>query len=361
MKMGMVGCGGISHSHGKAAQRLPEVEFTACSDIDLQAAQAWADQYGCGAAYGSCAEMLEREELDAVLVATWPNKHRENVEECLEAGVLNILCEKALTLTGAEALQIWEAVTAAGAFLMEGFMYRHHPAMARAERLIAAGEIGAVDSVRACFDAYDSEAVPPDSDQRGWRQRVECGGGVPYDFACYCVNGCQHFAAGVPIRVFCRGDMSPKYGVMNRLYGLIEYDNGCVGTVESSRRSCLSQELQVAGGQGILSLPLAWTIFEDSEVRIKRAPGWDRDLGDRFQIAKADPYELQLRNFAAAVAGAERPAVPLAESVINTYAIEALVTSAAEQAPVEVGVPEDIRQAMDEERESAAAAAGHHR
>jgi len=358
MKMGMVGCGGISHAHGKAARAVPEVELTACCDIDPEAARAWAAEYGCGAAYGSLGEMLAAEELDAVLVATWPNKHRENVEQCLEAGVRQILCEKALTLTGEEARRIWMAVRDADAFLMEGFMYRHHPAIQRAERLIANGEIGAVDSVRAVFDAYDSETVDPASSQRGWRQRPECGGGVPYDFSCYCVNGCQHFAGGIPERVYCRADVSPKYDVINRQYGMIEYDNGRVGTVEGSRRSCLSQELQVAGAEGILTLPLAWTIFEDSAVHIKRAPGWERGLGDTFQVARADPYELQLRNFAAAAAGESRPAVPLAESVVNTYAIEALVTSAREREPVEVGVPEEIRQAMDEADSAEARQAG---
>lgn len=348
MRIGMVGCGGISQAHGEAAKKVPELEFAACCDLRPEAARAWAEAYG-GKAYGDCAEMLEREELDGVLVATWPTEHRANVEQCLEAGVRHILCEKALTLTGREARLLWERARQAGATLMEGFMYRHHPAIRRVESLIAEGEIGEVDSVRACFSALDPEVQAADDPKRDWRQRPECGGGVPYDFACYCVNGCQHFAGGGPRRVWCRGDWSERYGTMNRLYGLIEYDNGRIGTVESSRRSCLTQELQVAGSRGILTLPLAWTVFEDTEIHIKRSEGWEWGLGDRFQIARANPYELQLRNFAAVSRGEARPQVPLVESVVNTYTIEALVASAQERCPVEVEVPGDVRQALARE------------
>jgi predicted dehydrogenase len=348
MRIGMVGCGGISHAHGEAAKKVPELEFTACCDLRPEAARAWAEKHG-GTAYSDCAAMLAREELDGVLVATWPTEHRANVEQCLEAGVRHILCEKALTLTGHEARRLWERARQAEATLMEGFMYRHHPAIGRVEDLISEGEIGEVDSVRACFSAYDPEAQAAGDLTRDWRQRPECGGGVPYDFACYCVNGCQHFAGGVPRRVWCRGDRSERYGTMNRLHGLIEYDNGRVGTVESSRRSCLTQELQVAGSRGVLTLPLAWTIFEDAEVFIKRSEGWERGLGDRFQIARANPYELQLRNFAAVARGRARPRVPLVESVVNTYTIEALVAGAQEGRPIDVEVPSDVRQALARE------------
>ncbi|MFH1570675.1 MAG: Gfo/Idh/MocA family oxidoreductase [Gemmatimonadota bacterium] len=357
MRIGMVGCGGISHAHGEAARKVPGFEFVACCDLRPEAARAWAEKYG-GTAYGDCAQMLDRQELDGVLVATWPTEHRANVEQCLDAGVRHVLCEKALTLTGHEARQLWERTRLVGAILMEGFMYRHHPAIRRAESLVAAGEIGSVDSVRACFSAQDPETQAADDPDRDWRQRPECGGGVPYDFACYCVNGCRHFAGGVPRRVYCRGDLSERYGTMNRLYGLIEYDNGGVGIVESSRRSCLTQELQIAGSRGILTLPLAWTIFEDAQLQIRRGEGWERGLGDTFEVARADPYELQLRNFAAVIRGEARPQVPLAESVVNTYTIEALVASAREQRPVEVEVPGDVHQALETDPLLAASAAG---
>lgn len=131
------------------------------------------------------------------------------------------------------------------------------------------------------------------------------------------------------------------------MHGLIEYDNRRVGIVESSRRSSLTQELQVAGSTGILIMPIAWTIMGDSSITIRRSEGWDRLLGDTYQIAGANAYQLQLENFAAAIRGEAEPAMPLAESVVNTCTIEALVTSALEKRPVDVEVPDCLLDSLD--------------
>ena len=159
MKIGMVGCGDISRAHGAAARNIPGLRFTACCDIREQAATAWAAEFECESVYADCGEMVKREDLDGVVLATWPTQHCEHIEQCLAAGARNILCEKALTLTGREALGLWKRVTETGAMLMEGFMYRHHPALRRAKSLVASGEVGQVDSVRACFSAHDPESA----------------------------------------------------------------------------------------------------------------------------------------------------------------------------------------------------------
>ena len=89
---------------------------------------------------------------------------RDHVLGCLEAGARNILCEKSLALTGAEALEIWRAADEAGAVVVEGFMYRHHPAIARIDELLAAGSVGQLDNIWAAFslfDPADSEADDP--------------------------------------------------------------------------------------------------------------------------------------------------------------------------------------------------------
>jgi predicted dehydrogenase len=346
VRLGIVGCGGISHVHGRAAQDIPAVRFAACCDIREDVARDWAAQYGCDAFYTDYEEMIRREGLDGVLLATWPNQHREQIERCLAAGARNILCEKALTLTGKEALEIWQRVGEADAFLMEGFMYRHHPAISRLNSCLASGETGPVDNVRACFHAYDPEEAPANDPNRNWRQRKECGGGIPYDFACYCVNACQHFAGGTPVRVFCRGDRSEKYGTINRMYGLIEYDNGCVGIIESSKRASFNQELQITCAHRILHLPMAWAISDETVIRQIRSEGWAYLLTDTYAIQRANAYQLQLENFAAVMKGEAEPVMRLAESVLNAYTIEALVASLEGKRIVDVEIPAPIHQAV---------------
>lgn len=348
LKLGIVGCGGISHAHANAARNIPQkVRFLACCDVRKEAAENWAAQYGAESIYTNYEEMLRDEKLDGVLLATWPNQHREQIERCLDLGLNNILCEKSLALTGQEAIEIWEMATASGAFIMEGFMYRHHPAIRKLESLLSSGEIGIVDSVRAAFSSYDAEeASASDSSSRNWRQRKECGGGVPYDFTCYAVNACGYFIRSIPVRAFALGHISEKYDTINRLYGLIEYNNGRIGIIESSKKAEFNQELQISGSHGILKLPISWTIPGKITIEKVHSEGWANLATDTYTIQKANSYQLQLENFANVILGEAQPVVPLIESVVNIFALDALAISLFEKRMVEITMPYKIIQAL---------------
>ena len=352
LRIGIVGCGAISHYHGRAAQESDlGIRFPACCDLREEVVRQWAHTYGCDSWYTDYEEMVHKEELDVILLATWPNQHREQIEQCLAMGVKNLLCEKALCLKGQEALEIYEMVGKAGAFLMEGFMYRHHPATRKIEELLLGGKHGTIDSIRAHFSHFEAETATVDDTSRNWRQRKECGGGVPYDFACYCVNTCNHFAPSLPRRVFASGSISPKYDTITRLYALIEYEGGQVGLVESSNGAASSQELQVICAHGRLTLPVSWTIMDDVVIDECSATGWVAYEHAEHRIAQADAYQLQMENLAAVVHEGSEPRLPLEESVLNTFTLEALVNSLLENHPVDVAIPDAIREATNARNE----------
>ena len=79
-------------------------------------------------------------------------------------------------------------------------MYRHHPLTLEIDRLLAQNEVGQVDSVVGVFSVFDPEDRASTDDTRDWRQRQECGGGVPYDYTCYPINGCGHYIRDLPVR-----------------------------------------------------------------------------------------------------------------------------------------------------------------
>ena len=182
--------------------------IAACCDLREAVAKEWSAEYGCEAFYTDFEEMIRVHDLDGLILVTWPSQRREQIERCLNAGARNILSEKALTITGQDALEIAELVKSAGAVLMEGFMFRHHPLIAKLERLVGAGKIGRVDSVNATFSTFDAEEDDPTDPDRNWRYDTERFGGAPWDITCYAVNGANHFAsvaAGRSVdRAWCR-------------------------------------------------------------------------------------------------------------------------------------------------------------
>ena len=210
------------------------------------------------------------------------------------------------------------------------------------EQLLGEGSIGAIDSVRACFSVLDPEEPSADDPLRDWRQQTERGGGVPYDLACYCVDACNHFVDALPERAVAVGARSERYGTINRLYGLIEYGDPPVGIVTSSMRSDFDHELRVSGTTGQVVLPVAWRIEGPIVVTVSRSIGWGRFREERFEIAAADPYRLQLEQFAAVIRGETEPAPTLAESVVAALSLDALVRSAADGTSVDFDVPADV-------------------
>jgi predicted dehydrogenase len=341
-RLGIVGCGSVSERHARAAAASREVAIVACADTAAGRAEDWARRHGCEAAYGSYEELVGGHDLDGVILATWPTLHRDQVLGCLEAGVRAVLCEKALAVSGEQALEVWAAAQAAGALVTEGYMYRHHPAVATLDRLLAAGEIGRVDSVHAAFSLFDGEESPPDDPTRDWRRRLECGGGVPYDIACYCVDACNRFAKARPRAVQAVTGESPRYGTVARLFGLVEYENGVVGVVESSLRADASHELRIAGSRGRLRLPVAWRIDHPTEVVAARSVGWDVYEERRFPVPAVDAYRLELERFAAAARGEADPVPALGESVVTALVVDALLASGRGRAPVAVDVPDAV-------------------
>jgi len=337
IRLGVVGCGEHSHVHAAAAQLVPGVELVATCDIDEATALAWASRYGCEAGYARLGDLVTHRGLDGVILCTWPNQHAEQIQACLAGGIKNILCEKALVVSSAEARQIWRLVGEHSAKLVEGSMHRHHPAIRKLEGILAQEELGPIDSIRAAFHNFEPEDTLESGAATGWRNRGECGGGVPYDWMHYLVDSCNHFSGSRPRRVFASGNASEHSGVIYRLYGLIEYESGLVGIIENSKLADFSNALQITCARGTLHLPIAWAIKGDVTItKTWRKPAWDFIHKHTYQIGDANAFALQLEDFCRVVRGIGAPRVALRDSIVNAFTTEALVTSLRRGSAVDV-------------------------
>ena len=339
LRLGMVGCGVHSHVHAEAAKDVPGVRLVAGCDIDIAKADGWATRHEAERAYASLEEMLRHPNLDGVILCTWPNLHIEQIEVCFSNGILYVLCEKALVTSAEEAKRALRLVETHGGCLVEASVHRHQPAIQKLEQLIEGNRVGPVDSVRAAFHNFEPEGTPLPSGEVDWRYRPECGGGVTYDWLHYLVDSCNHFNKGRPKRVFATGNVTPRTGLIYRMYGIIEYEGGGVGIIENSKLASFSNALDVTCTDATLHLPIAWAI--QGEVTItetRRKPDWDFTDKTSYTIPKTNAYALQLEDFCNAIRGTSLPRVPLADAVINAVTTEALVRSLREGRSIDVKV-----------------------
>ena len=340
LKLGMVGCGEISHTHARAAAEISGIRFTACCDPDDRKSRLWGERYGCGKTYATLEEMLEQEALDGIVLATWPNLHRDQIGIALDRGIRHILCEKALCLTGEEALGIHRLARNYGATVLEACKNRYHPQFKRIRALARSGEFGRVDHIQATFSNNEEEKRKTDAPMN-WRIRKECGGGVPYDWVSYLVNAANSIAPSLPVRAAASGTLDPVSGVMDRLYGIIEYRGGMVAGISSSHHASFSQELEIVCEKGRIYSPVNWGIFGDTVITLRRRqPDWPYLTEERLPVVHEDSFRNQMAHFAEVIRGRERPEIPLAESVVNALTIEALVHAAESGASREIRIPD---------------------
>jgi predicted dehydrogenase len=101
-------------------------------------------QWGIDASslYLDFSEMLARENLDIVCIATHPGLHRAIVEAAVAAGAKGIFCEKPLALSLEDGDAIVAACKAANCVLSVNHSRRWDPAHLKAKELVEAGAIG---------------------------------------------------------------------------------------------------------------------------------------------------------------------------------------------------------------------------
>jgi predicted dehydrogenase len=286
----------------------------AVASRDRTRAEAYAAARGIATAYGSYEALLEDDDVDVVYVSLPNSLHLPWATRALEAGK-HVLCEKPLGRRAAEVEAAFDVAAAAGRVLTEGFMWRHHPQVAEARRLIADGAIGRLRLVRAAF----AGGVAPAGDPRLVRA---LDGGALMDVGCYCVSGARTLAGGEPLGVEAQrvrgGD-----DVDEALTGLLRFDDDVLATIDCAFVGPYRGELEAIGEDGALRLLHPWHA---------REPVIELRAGDLPAAVIAQPrvnhYALQIADVEAAARGERAPLLGRADAVGQARAIEALYAAA---------------------------------
>jgi predicted dehydrogenase len=195
-RFGVVG-GGIRGSlFGAAIRQHARADLVAVCDPDPGVRERAGAVLGVPSYPDTAAMLGAHPELTAAVIASPDFAHREAAVRCLEQG-LDLMIEKPLATTVADADAIVAAADAADAKIMIAFENRWNPRFAEIRRQLAAGEAGAV--VNQVVDLNDTIFVP--TSMLSWADRSSPAWFLmPHslDLACW-LSGSR------PVSVFARG------------------------------------------------------------------------------------------------------------------------------------------------------------
>ena len=292
---------GIGKTHLQYLSVLGDVQLVAVAE-PLPELRAWAErQYGVRS-YPDAPELLEREELDAVTIATPPRLHRPQVELAAARGV-HVFLEKPISRTLEDADAIVEACRRAGVVLQLGFKKRFAPAFVWVkEQEVQLGRPRVV--------TYKFQQVGRINKDWFWDEAD--GGGPLVEHACHALDVLAWFL-GEPVRVYAETDnyFHPERAPVEEQVGAVfRFDSGAIATLaagltgatggsyDAGERVSFLYEHGVAEVQGWLDTPyLARTqLYREAAVTERR-----------FEAGHGFPEELA--HFVSCVRDGEPPRV----------------------------------------------------
>jgi len=146
LQIGVAGLGFIGPAHIEALRRIPNLHVAAISDMNVEIAQEKADQLGVSTAYGSYDDLLAHEGLDCIHICTPNHLHYPMAKAALEAGI-NVVCEKPLSMTIAEAEELVELAEKKGLVNAVHFNIRYYPLVRQMKAMRESGDLGEIYSV----------------------------------------------------------------------------------------------------------------------------------------------------------------------------------------------------------------------
>ena len=148
LKVGMLGLGGIAHTHVPGWAASPYAELVAGSDVNPAVFPNWKEKYGVSRFYTDPMELIKDPELDIIDICTPNMFHSPLAIAALDAGK-HVICEKPLAPTPGEIRQMIAARDRAGKLLMTAQHFRFRGVTQAVKNEIATGLLGEVYHARA--------------------------------------------------------------------------------------------------------------------------------------------------------------------------------------------------------------------
>ncbi len=212
VRIGIIGTGGIARAYARAYHAIPEVEVVGLCDIIPGKAKTFGEvqKFPEAKVFEDYRDMLDSLQMDAVSVSTPNLAHSFITVDCLKAG-LHVLCEKPMSVTLEESVNMAKAAKKAKRLLSIGFQPRYDPNMQTIRDLVQSGMLGKIYYVET--GGGRRRGIPGGS----FIKKDEAGFGAIADIGCYSLDMALN-ALGYPKPLSVTAHSSDYFG-KSKKYG----------------------------------------------------------------------------------------------------------------------------------------------
>ncbi len=371
LKIGIIGTGGIAHSHMNAYMRRIEkyqdIEVVAGCDIVPGKAEAFFKEFGVEGVrcYQSHEEMLEKEQLDGVSICTYNRQHAAPTICALNHGV-NVILEKPFAVTLEECAEMMRAEKESGKILTVGFQPRFDKNMQQIRKIVESGELGDVYYIQT--GGGRRRGIPASDVKTTFIEDETAGVGALGDIGCYALDMVLN-AIGYPKPLTVSGFKTAYFGTDPETY---RYKNQNPDYIASkfSVDDFAGALIRLEGGI-VVDFRIAWamnintpgdTIILGTKagLRIPSTDCWNGSVGGPMTIYRqcaGQPVEMtvpilkdapnegnlwdrKVGSFIKAVREGGKAPVPTSQIIKNQAIIDGIMRSSELGREVEITLPE---------------------
>ena len=328
IRWGLIGASDIAETRLIPAMRRLGHDVVAVASGSAERAAAYAARNDIPTS-GSVAEVVARDDIDAVYISSTNEHHRPQTELAAAAGK-HVLCEKPLALSLEDGQAMIDACGRAGVTLAINHHLPGSGVHRTIRRLVADGAVGRILAVRVFH------AVRLPDRLQGWRLGNRDGGGVTLDITCHDASVLNPLLGALPADVVALATTQGPWGAAaeDAVMSTLRYADGTlVQTHDAFTIPYAATGLQVLGSEG--SIESTGSFSQDPVGTILL-----RDAGGERVVEpddRRDLYEINVETFAAVLRG---EGVPTATGLDGLRAVQvALAVREAAESGRRVTIP----------------------
>jgi phthalate 4,5-cis-dihydrodiol dehydrogenase len=295
IRAGIIGAGGISDSYMSAAEKLSDFQITCMADIVTEKIERFVEKYGINS-YKDYEEMIDSENLDAVIIALPHGLHKDIVIHCCKRK-LHVLVEKPMAVSTEECEEMIEAAKENNIKLMVGHIQRYFSENIKAKEIIQSGELGKLTMI---VDIRNNNYFI--SDRPGWFFNPKMsGGGIFMNYGAHSLDKIMWLTNSKVKNITGRiGYYAERMSVEGNAQAMVELESGITAVIsQCGYKGEIRNETCIYMTNGTIKLCTGKGLY------INKGSGYEEVLVSK----EGSPFERQLVSFLKAIKENKEPEI----------------------------------------------------